>query len=35
MSRKPLDEPLDAFIKRKGGINSCASRFTRCLETAA
>ena len=27
--------PLDAFIKRKGGINSCASRFTRCLERAA
>ena len=27
--------PLDAFIKRKGGINSCASRFTRCLEGAA
>ena len=28
-------EPLDQFIKRKGGINSCASRFTRCLEGAA
>jgi hypothetical protein len=32
--KSPL-EPLDAFIKRKGGINSCASRFTRCLERAA
>jgi hypothetical protein len=28
-------EPLDRFVKRKGGINSCASRFTRCLERAA
>jgi hypothetical protein len=24
-------EPLDQFIKRKGGINKCASRFTCCL----
>ena len=32
---KSHSEPLDAFIKRKGGINSCASRFTRCLERAA
>jgi hypothetical protein len=24
-------EPLDQFIKRKGGINACAARFTRCL----
>jgi hypothetical protein len=24
-------EPLDRFIKRKGGINRCASCFTRCL----
>ena len=23
-------EPLAAFIQRKGGINKCASRFTRC-----
>jgi hypothetical protein len=22
-------EPLDLFIKRKGGINACAARFTR------
>jgi hypothetical protein len=28
---KPDSEPLDAFIKRKGGINACAARFTRCL----
>jgi hypothetical protein len=28
---KSLSEPLDAFIKRKGGINICASRFTRVL----
>jgi hypothetical protein len=32
---KSPPEPLDAFIKRKGGINSCASRFARCLEGAA
>jgi hypothetical protein len=25
-------EPLAAFVQRKGGINACASRFTRCLE---
>jgi hypothetical protein len=24
-------EPLDLFIKRKGGINECAARFIRCL----
>jgi len=24
-------EPLAAFVRRKGGINRCASRFTRCL----
>ena len=29
-SKSPC-EPLDVFIKRKGGINSCASRFARCL----
>jgi hypothetical protein len=28
---KPDDEPLQQFIKRKGGINQCADRFTRCL----
>jgi hypothetical protein len=24
-------EPLAAFVQRKGGINACAARFTRCL----
>jgi hypothetical protein len=24
-------EPLAAFVRRKGGINKCAKRFTRCL----
>jgi hypothetical protein len=28
---KPDSEPLDRFIKRKGGINECAARFSRCL----
>ena len=28
---KDLDEPLRGFIRRKGGINSCASRFARRL----
>jgi len=28
---KGLEEPLSAFIKRKGGINKCASRFARHL----
>jgi hypothetical protein len=28
---KPDSEPLDRFIKRKGGINACAARFSRCL----
>ena len=35
MAYKSHSEPLDRFIKGKGGINSCASRFTRCLERAA
>ena len=26
--------PLDRFIQRKGGINACAARFTRCLGAA-
>jgi hypothetical protein len=26
---KPDSEPLDQFIRRKGGINACAARFTR------
>jgi hypothetical protein len=28
---KDLDEPLRDFVKRKGGINRCASRFARRL----
>jgi hypothetical protein len=28
---KPGSEPLATFIRRKGGINKCADRFTRCL----
>ena len=28
---KSHSEPLGQFIKRKGGINACASRFARCL----
>jgi hypothetical protein len=32
---KPDSEPLDQFIKRKGGINKCAARFSRCLGRGA
>jgi hypothetical protein len=28
---KPNAEPLDQFIRRKGGINACAGRFSRRL----
>jgi hypothetical protein len=28
---KPSSEPVAAFIQRKGRINKCAARFTRCL----
>jgi hypothetical protein len=28
---KPDSEPLDQFIRRKGGINECAARFSRWL----
>ena len=28
---KTSAEPLAAFVQRKGGINECAGRFTRCL----
>jgi hypothetical protein len=28
---KPVAESLAAFVQRKGGINKCAARFTRCL----
>jgi hypothetical protein len=31
MEYKPSSEPLAAFVRRKGGINECAARFTRCL----
>ena len=31
MEYKPSSEPLDQFVRRKGGINKCADRFTRCL----
>jgi hypothetical protein len=31
MKYKCHSEPLDQFIKRKDGINACASRFARCL----
>jgi hypothetical protein len=30
-ANKCHSELLDQFIKRKGGINSCAALFTRCL----
>jgi hypothetical protein len=33
--RKPHSEPLDQFIKRNGGINACAARFTRRLGRGA
>jgi hypothetical protein len=32
---KPNSEPLDRFIRRKGGINACAARFTRCMGRGA
>jgi hypothetical protein len=32
---KPDSEPLDGFIRRKGGINECAARFSRCLRRGA
>jgi hypothetical protein len=28
---KSDSEPLDQFIRRKGGINACAARYSRCL----
>jgi hypothetical protein len=28
---KPVAKPLAAFVQRKGGINKCAARFTRCF----
>ena len=32
ISRKPMDEPLDQFIQRRGGINECAARLSRRVE---
>jgi hypothetical protein len=32
---KPVSEPLGRFIRRKGGANECAARFTRWLGEAA
>jgi hypothetical protein len=31
LKRKSHSEPLERFIKRKGGINKCAARFSHCL----
>ena len=28
---KPDAEPLDQFVRRKGAINECAARFSRCV----
>ena len=30
---KPTSEPLERFIKRRGGINACAGRFAKCFFT--
>jgi hypothetical protein len=32
---KPNSQPLEQFVRRKGGINACAARFTRWLERSA
>jgi hypothetical protein len=32
---KPDSEPLERFVRRKGGINACAGRFSRCLGRGA
>ena len=34
-AHKPGPEPLDEFIKRKGGINACAARFSRRIGRGA
>jgi hypothetical protein len=31
VAHKPDSEPLDRSIRRKGGINACAARFSRLL----
>jgi hypothetical protein len=30
-AHRPVSEPLSQFIRRKGGINDCADRLSRCL----
>jgi hypothetical protein len=32
---KPVSEPLDQFVRRKGGINACAARFSQRLGRGA
>jgi hypothetical protein len=32
---KPDSEPLDQFVRRKGGINACAARFSRRMGRGA
>jgi hypothetical protein len=32
---KPDSEPLDQFVRLKGGINACAARFAPCLGLGA
>jgi hypothetical protein len=32
---KPDSEALDQFVRRKGGINACTARFSRCLGRGA
>jgi hypothetical protein len=32
---KSASEPLNQFVRRKGGINSCAARFSRCVNGQA
>lgn len=31
LERKKISEPLGAFVRRKGGINACATRYARCV----
>ena len=35
VDHKPGSEPLDRFVRRKGGINACAARFSRSLGRGA
>jgi hypothetical protein len=32
---KPDSEPLDQFVRRKGGVNACAARFSRLMGRGA